>query len=469
MAKISPLIISPIKSFWEWIKGSIWDSFWWVILMAIVFLAPFLRPWWWIFVPVFLSIELRTLYLWWIAWDFAYPKIKWIMLEIIPPKEVLVPIKAMEDIFSVLFNVVSDQANFREIWCDGRLEDAPDWMSFEIVSIEGKIHFFVRVNSNHRSALETALYSHYPEIEIHETSDYVKNVPQNIPNEEWDLYGEDFILGRESAYPIKTYEKFFEPQGERISAEEKRIEPMNSLLEMMAKLGPGEQYWMQIIIHGVFDRDEPEWKNEGQSIIAKLAKRPIKKKKSLLVEVFETISNIILGPQKEGSGEKAKYKFNVAKSEEGEREMVLTPGEREIITEIENKIKKPVFRTNIKGLYIAKRESWNPSHRIITRGYMSHFSTNNLNFLRFGLITRTKVHDLFRKRRVFLRSRKIFNNAVGRLNPLFPDRRKECAILSTEELATLFHFPVKITGMTLPSIVRVESKKGGPPPNLSTE
>jgi len=462
MAEILPLLISPLSAFWSWIKGNIWEPFWWVILMAIVFWVPFLRPWWWIFAPMFLSIELRKLYLWWIAWDFDYPKIKWVMLEIIPPKEVLVPIKAMEDIFSILFNAVSDQANFREIWCDGRLENTPDWMSFEIVSIEGEIHFFARVNSNIQSILETALYSHYPELEIHEASDYVKSVPQDIPNNEWDVYGEDFILGRESAYPIKTYEKFFEPQGEKISAEEKRIEPMNSLLESLAKLGQGEQYWMQIIIHGLYDKDEPGWKEEGKKIIDKLSKRPTKKKKGLISEIIGTLLSIILGPTKEELGGKTKSVI----SDEGEREMVLTPGEREIITEVENKLKKPVFRTNIRGLYIAKRENWNPLNRVITRGYMSHFSTNNMNFLRFGLATRTKVHDILRKRRVFLRARKIFNNAVSRLTPLFPDRRSECAILNAEELATIFHFPIKITGITLPNIVRVESKKGGPPANL---
>lgn len=470
MVKLSPLLISPITAFRDWIETNIWDPFWWVILMVIVFWVPFLRPWWWFFAPIILSIELRRLYLWWIAWDFAYPKIKWVVLEMVPPKEVLVPVKAMEDVFSIIFNAVSDMNNFRDIWCDGRLENTPDWMSFEIVSIEGEIHFFARIDSNKKSLLETTLYSHYPEIEIHEVPDYVRNIPQNIPNEEWDLYGEDFILGRNAAYPIKTYEKFFEPQGEKISVEEKRIEPMNSLLEMLARFGKGEQYWMQIIIMGVYDKDEPEWKSEGEKIIAKLSKRPTKKKKSILSETFETLSNIIIGPQKEGSGDKAKYKFvGSTKSEEGDREMVLTPGEREIITEIENKMKKPAFRTNIRGLYIARRENWNPLHKTIVRSYMPHFSTNNLNYLRFGVLSRTKIQDVFRDRRVFLRSRKMLNNAVARLTPLFPDRRSECAILNAEELATLFHFPVKITGITLPSIVRVESKKGGPPPNLPTE
>ena len=471
MAKISSLIISPLKSFKNWAKDSIWDPFWWIILMAIVFWLPFLRPWWWVFAPLFLSIELRTLYLWWVYWDNTYPNERWTVLEIIPPKEVLVPIKAMEDVFSILFNVISDVANFREIWCGEELGEAPLWMSFEIVSIEGNIRILARILSKQRGTLESALYSHYPELEIREVEDYAKNVPEDIPNEEWDLYGEDFILGKPAPYPIKTYEKFFEPQGEKISAEEKRIDPINSLLETISKLGPGEQYWMQFIIAGVFDEDEPHWKKEAKEIIAKLANRPIKKPKTLIGDVLETLRNVILGPQKSGSGEKAIYKWVQSSDEgqEGDREMVLTPGEREIITEIENKLKKPVFRTNIRGLYIAKRENWNPANRLAARSYMSHFSTNNLNYLRFGVITRTKVHDVFRQRRVFLRSRKIFGNAVLRFPPLFPNRRKECAILSTEELATLFHFPIKISNLNFPSIERIEHKKGGPPSNLPIE
>lgn len=471
MAKLSNLLISPLSAFLEWLKRNTWDPFWWVILMIIVFWLPFLRPWWWVFAPLFLSIELRILYLWWVAWDFAYPKENWVFLEIIPPKEVLVPIKAMEDVFSVMFNPLSDVANFREIWCDGELDNTPYWMSFEIISIQGKLHFLARVNSKHRSVLESTLYSYYPEIEIHEVSDYTKDVPQDIPNEEYDLYGEDFILGKNAAYPIKTYEKFFEAQGERISAEEKRIEPMNSLLEAMSKLGQGEQYWMQIIFMGAFPEDEPDFKKEGQEIIAKLANRPVEKKKTLGGELGEIIHNIIIGPQKVGSGEKATYKWvsSADEGQEGEREMVITPGEREVITEIENKLKKPIFRTVIRGVYIAKRENWNSSHRIIARSYMSHFQTQNLNYLRFSTVTRTRVHDIFRKRRVFLRARRIFRNAVLRFTPLFPDRKKECPILDIEEMATLFHFPIKISNLNFPTIERVEHKKGGPPSNLPIE
>ncbi len=413
--------------------------------------------------PFIFSGQLKKLYLWWIAWDFGYPKEQWVVLEIIPPREVLTPIKAMEDVFAVMFSPLSDVAKFREIWCEGELPDCPYWMSFELMSLEGQIHFLARVNTKHRKMLETTLYSHYPELEIQEIPDPAKNFPKNIPNDEWDLYGEDYILGREAPYPIKTYEKFFEPQGEKISAEEKRIDPINSLLETMAGFGPGENYWMQIIIMGAFDEDEPDFKKTGEAIVSKIAKRPTKKGSTFSQQVAETIYNLILGPKKEGDT----YKWpEFTVSEEGDREMVLTPGEREVITEVERKLSKPIFRTNIRGLYIARRENWNSSHRYPARSYVSHFQTKNMNHIRFSSVSRTKVHDIFRKRRVFYRARRMLRNAFLRFPPLFPNRRAECAILNTEEMATIFHFPVRISGLTLPTVTRVESKKGGPPPNL---
>ena len=436
--------------------------------MAFILFVPFLRVWWWVFFPIILSIELRILYLWWINWDYAYAhNRKWVMLEVVPPKEVLVPLKAMEDIFTIMWGVNSEiPINWREKWCEGLLEDAPAWMSWEIVSIEGNLHFYIRVLDGARSSLETALYGHYPELEIREVSDYTKNVPQNIPNEEWNTYGEDFILGRKpEVYPIRTYEKFFEPQGEKISAEEKRIDPMSSLLEMMSKLGPGEQFWLQFI---TMSSDESKFKEEAEEEIGKLTKRPVKRKKSLFGDLLDLMWHLIVGPKKEG----ASYKWaDSKKTEEGnnDKELLLTPGEREILTEVENKMKRPIFRTNIRGVYVAKRENWNPGHRVLTRAYFQHFATSNLNYLRFSAVTRPKTKYVFRKSIPFIRSRRMFRNYVLRFTPLFPDRKKEMALLNTEELATLYHFPLKITGLVAPTMSRVESKKGGPPPNLPTE
>jgi hypothetical protein len=456
--------------FW-WTKGIkvlLYPS-WWLILMIVVFWVPFLRVWWWLIAPLFLSIELRILYLWWINWDYNYAKIKWVTLEIIPPKEILVPLKAMEDVFTVMWGPLYAPSNWREVYCEGGLKQEASWMSWEIASIEGSLHFYLRVTSSHRPIVESALYSHYPELEIREVSDYTKNVPQNIPNSEWDVYGEDFILVRSAPYPIKTYEKFFEPQGEKISAEEKRLDPIASLLEMLSRLGPGEQFWLQFITVSIDTKDDaPEFASEADKIIAKLTKRPVKKVKSLSQLLFEVMYDLVMGPKKEGSGDKAKYRWlSSTKTEEStDREMVMTPGEREILTEVENKVKKPLFRTNIRGVYVAKRENWKPGNRILTRSYFTHFQTSNLNSVKFSGLTRPKTAWVMRKKIPFIRSRRQFRNYVNRFMPLFPNRTREMAILNPEELATMYHFPFKITGLVSPTMSRVESKKAGPPGNL---
>jgi hypothetical protein len=131
-------------------------------------------------------------------------------------------------------------------------------------------------------------------------------------------------------------------------------------------------------------------------------------------------------------------------------------------------MKKPVFRTNIRGVYVAKRENWKAPHRVITRTYMGHFITANLNEFRFQGETRPRVHFFMRSRRVFLRARKMFRMTVLRFPPLYPNRHNLCPILSTEEMATLWHFPLRVSGGSL-AMDKIESKKAGPPPNLPIE
>ena len=457
---------------WEWVKKIIWDPFWWLILFLIILWVPFLRVWWWFFLPLMLQSQLKTLYLWWIGWDYDYVKQKWVVLEVIPLEALLMPLKAMEDIFAAIWPLM-DVGNFREIWCDGELPNGPYWLSWEIASIEGKVHFYIRCLQQHRVTIESALYGHYPDIEIHEVPDYVKLVPPTIPNEEWDMYGEDWDLGREDAYPIKTYEKFFEPQGERIAAEEKRMDPIISLLESLSKLGPGEHYWLQFITVPVVDHDEPDWRKEGQKIINKIAKRPEKKEVTFFQMLVHAISELAMGPKKEGEGDSASYSWvPLEKDEEtGELKISLTPGEREIITEVENKMKKAAFRTTIRGVYVAKREAWRASNRTLSRSYMGHFSIQNMNFLSFSGKTRPRIHFFMRKRRVFLRARKMFRNTVLRFTPLFPARMSSDInpILSAEELATLWHLPLRVSGMVSPTMVKIESKRAGPPQNLPVD
>ena len=149
----------------------------------------------------------------------------------------------------------------------------------EIVSIGGEIHFYIRTPEQFRGIIESNIYSQYPEAEIFEVPDYTKNVPQDIPNKEWDLWGTDEINTKPNPYPIKTYKKF---ETEIQPVEEKRLDPLAGLLEGMATLGPGEQMWIQIVAKPI--REEIDWIKEGKKIRDKLARRPEKPKPKPMIQ-----------------------------------------------------------------------------------------------------------------------------------------------------------------------------------------
>lgn len=431
-----------------------------------------LETWWWFFFPIIFVLSFKMFYLWWIRWEVWYPKNKWILIEIKPPKEILKPFRAMEDVISVLW-AIYDSPNWRERWCEGELTNGPFWISFEIASLGGEIHFYMRILDGWREMVESTIYSYYPEAEISVVEDYVQKVPQNVPNKEWDLYSQDYTVKKDDAYPILTYSMFFEERPEVVK-EEKRLDPIDSLMEAMAKLKPAEQFWFQIVAASITNDDIP-WVTKGKALANKLAKRPEPKKAK---SIFQKVIEVLVGS-----------KPAEAPKEEGliAPELRLTPGEKETLRGVETKITKKGFKTWMRIVYLYKREEphFLGNNKIVS-SYLHHFASQNLNIPVFWGPTRTKIHYWFRERRLYLRKRKNFRNYVERLPSLFPRTMRGdilwpfvgfaprgpgiggTAILNTEEIATIYHFPAKITALA-PAIKPVEAKKGGPPPSLPIE
>ncbi len=414
-----------------------------------------IKVWWWFILPVLLYFPAKILYKWWINWEVWYKELEWIMLEIIPPAEVLKPFRAMEDMFTAIWPIY-DGANWREQWCEGELILGPEWVSFETVSIEGQIHFYLRCLKEKRNFVESIIHTHYPDAEIFQVPDYTQNVPQNIPNKEYDIYGEDYILLRDDPFPIRTY-KFFEIRPEEIEAE-KKLDPLPNLLEALAKLKKGEQVWFQMVICPILDSDVP-WVTQGKALVDKIARRPSPPKdKTIAGEAFRALAFDSIPFE-----QKAKEESIIPP------EMKLTPGEREVLGAVEEKISKLGFKTHMRVIYLYKREArFSPNGKIF-RSYFLHFNTQDLNGIRFWGKTRTKIHYLFRKRRLSTRKKNIFYRYVKRFTPKFPKRvGPGTSIFNAEELATIFHFPTSTA--SLPSSVpRVPTKKGGPPPNIPFE
>jgi hypothetical protein len=316
--------------------------------------------------------------------------------------------------------------------------------------------------------VESSLYSQYPEVEINEVDDYVKYIPQNIPSKDWDLWGSDYKTAKDDHYPIKTYLQF---ETEHEPLEEKRVDPVAALLEAMAKIKQDEQLWIQIIAtplakdEGTAKLGDPttmSWLKKGEVLRDKLARRPeIKKEKPIIQEAAE-----ILITGKVGEEEKPQEIIPP--------EMKLTPGEREIITQVEAKMTKPIFETIIRFIYMGKRDVWFKPNFRLAFSFFTSYTTVNLNMLLPISKTLTKIHkewslpiNYLRSRRHYMRCRKLFRNYTHRVNHSFP-KSGETYMLNTEEIASLFHFPGKAVA-SAPGIARIEAKKGGVPPELPVE
>jgi len=415
-------------------------------------------------VPFILWKPLSFLYLWWRT-DAFLKKQEFVLFEIKMPKEILKPIRAMETVIDHLWQVLYDPPNWWEKWIDGKILLS---YSFEIVSIEGSVHFFIRTLKTNRDSVESSIYSQYPEAEISIANDYTKNIPSDIPNKDWDLWGADYHLLKDDIYPIKTYKEF---ETEREALEEKRIDPMAGLLEVSAKIKSGEQLWIQIIAGPVSDLDFP-WLTKGKEIRDKLARRETPPtRKPMLMEAADIL---ITG---EAPGGPVKKEEEIIPPE-----MKLTPGERDIISAVEKKMAKRGFKSNVRFIYLGKKDVFFKPKLRLALSFFSAFSTENLNMLvPYGQPLITKISpnpflplNLFLKRRLYLRKRAIFRKYKLRVNPYFPregavfSKKKAIFILNTEEISSLFHFPGRRVA-SAPFIERIEVKKGEAPPGLPTE
>ncbi len=421
------------------------------------FLWQIFRNWWWLFAPFILWKPFVFLWQWWKTYWWLRTVYKPVLMEIKLPKQTLKPIRAMEDVFNSIHGVVYHPPDWWERNIDGQVQTS---IIFEIVSLGGEIHFYVRCHNGYRDAVESSIYAQYPEAEITTAVDYAKNVPQDLPNNEWNMWATDYKLVKKDFYPIGTYKKF-ETEKERF--EEKIVDPVATLLEGFSKVKPGEQFWIQIACSPISEDSAAEWIKQAQEERDKLARREVKTPAGAKPIILEATELLLTGKTPE---EKKPEEQPIIPPE-----MKLTPGERIVLSAIEEKISKPIFSTNIRFIFLGKRDVFNKGNFRIGFSFFGSYATSNLNQLvPFGpTISKVKrgrflpINKLI-PRRLYLRNRRMFRNYVSRLAPLFPRTpSKEIKfMLNTEELASLFHFPSWKTS-PVPTVQRVESKRTAPP------
>jgi hypothetical protein len=183
---------------------SVWDSleegikeYWIWILVAIIVYLIFVYNLEYKIVGAILPI-IAVIILGRIAWkmwlhyiqqDFI-SGIKFVVLEIVPPREVLRSPKAMELFISNALYHWSNKGGKEEYW-QGAVWF---WFSLEIASIDGQVHFYIRTPTRIRDLIETQMYAQYPQAQVKEVEDYTLGVDEITPTSEWNGWGCEFTL-----------------------------------------------------------------------------------------------------------------------------------------------------------------------------------------------------------------------------------------------------------------------------------
>ena len=363
----------------------------------------------------------------------------------------------MEQVFAGWW-MIYDPPDWWEKWIDGKYQIS---MTIEIVSEGGNIHFYLRIPEATRNFIESNIFAQYPDVEVSLVEDYTLKAPKDIPNNQWELWGCDYEMTKPDVYPIKTYSQFFE-QSESL-LEEKRIDPMAALLEGMSKLKPGENLWVQLRLKPVtnIDNDYVTRAKKETSVLLKRTPAKASQRRPIIQDAFNTIA---FGYQEP---EKLEKKEEIIPSE-----MRLSPGERDVVAGIENKVSKPMFECMIRFIFWGKKGAFYKPNLKNTMTFFANFNTENLNGLKpWGRsITKVRKHERYFMNiflydsLLYMVKRRIWRQYMARLYYKYPIEEKKF-VLNIEELATIFHF-VGRTNVPAPMVQRIESKKSEPPANL---
>lgn len=419
---------------------------------------------WWIYLPVMLGMAAYEEYANYQRAKFI-AGLEWVILEIIPPPEILYSSpKAAEEIFAGLHASYAGfpGTSWKSQFFQGKI---PVAFSFEIVSDGGDTRFYIRCLRDQRNVVEAIIFSQYPQAEIRIMPDYVDVLPAQLDLGVYDVAGAELEFTKDQAYPIKSYIEFEEAGGKDEYA---RLDPVAPLLEIMSALRPGERLWLQYVIRATGG----DWVKEGQKVVDKLKGKKEEKAKPVFGWLFDPIDNLIgglLGIKAEEKKEE-KSEFNLQK---------LTASERKILEQVEFKLAKLGFKTGIRLLYTAPKDSFDGSRIASVTAMFKQLYYNNLNSFKPGNTTRDKgfLKWIFPNDKGFFANERI---AKKKLRMYEAYRKREfpkenfpkkggpelLVFLNTEELATLWHMPG--LNVKAPLVPRVQAKKGQPPAILPT-
>ncbi len=403
-------------------------------------LALFLSPLW--LPAVILDASWHTWLL--LARSEFIAKQKVVLLEIRPPRNLAKTPLAMEAVFSAI-HYTKGESNWYQKYIQGQVR--PYW-SIELVSFGGQVHFYIWTRENFRKLVENAFYAQYPGVQLVEVEDYTRFI--SAKPEEYGVWGCDFKhTDKNDPIPIKTYVDY---GLDKTQKENEQVDPFAHLTEFLGSMGPGENFWLQIIfrIHAgeKYGKMKPDgkpytWRDKALELVDDIRKETVR--------TF-AYRDVFSGEMRETEG------FPNP-----------TKGQSEKIAAIERNVSKLAFDVGIRGVYVAEPDAFDPVNITGMISLWKPFNAEDRNGFKaahFGImfsdypweIGNEKRKDVFRRELVeAYRRRQYFHDPFKMPDPM---------VMSTEELATIFHIPS--AAVATPSLTRIESSTSEAPANLPT-
>lgn len=358
-----------------------------------------------------------------------------VLLEIRMPRDTMKSPLAMEAVLSSM-HLSPGESTWWKKYVNGAVRP---WWSLEIVSIGGEVRFYVWTRTGFRRLVEAAFYAQYPGVEVIEAMDYSKLVEPT--DHHWGMFGTEYSTppDKAQAYPIKTYVEYGLQAGQK---PEEQVDPLAQLIETMGALGPGEQFWVQFIIRVSKKekyRGEKDWVKEGKEEIERI-------RKEATTEYKDPVTGAAV---KSASFQSAEQKA--------------------LIESISRNIDKLGFDVGIRSIYTAPKDKFQGNMISFQIGLFKPFNSTTFNSI--GAMGRLSArfndwpwedpggHHKHHEEHLAVE--------MYRRRMYFHDPYEgPWSIMSTEELATLFHVPSGT--VTTPSLPRIQSQTSGAPANLPT-
>ncbi len=298
--------------------------------------------------------------------------------------------------------------------CQNFILGRSDHYALEIVADNGMISFYVAIPRKNQAFVEQQINAQYPHAQIEEEPDYNIFSPQGV------AVGSYMKLARGFAYPIKTYKQF-------------ETDPLNSITNVMSKIPTEYGAAVQLVV-----RSAPtSWRSQG----VKLASRMQQGKNSSDASGRSLFSKGLsaLGGMVPTSASQPDQKMKPP------TDYKLSPLEQEMVKGIEQKASKAGFEIVARVVAMGENQT---TAEMYLRNILNAFAQFNIYEYGNAFVFKHPWN-----------SNRFFYNFIHRT---FQYSKR--FILNTEELASLFHFP--LPSSETPNIRWLAARRASAPVNI---